>query len=100
MKVKDYTRSANTSNPGSVLIFKPRLEEGAGCFLYLGHPHRMADYVLAGKDAARCQPRSSPRKSCYVGLYAKVNDWLYGKGPWLTISFLLDKPSDRRYNPL
>jgi hypothetical protein len=98
MRVKDYTHGANIGKPGSVLIFRPRLEEGSGCFLYLDHPYRMADYVLTGKDAARCQPRSSPRRSCYVGLYAKLNDWLRGKGPWLTVSFLLDKPLDKRYN--
>ena len=98
MRVKDYVHGTYIGKPGSVVIFKPRLEEGAGLFLYLDRPSRIADYVMAGRNAAPCQPRSSPRKSCYIGLYAKLDDWIRGKGPWLTVSFLLDKPMDKRYN--
>jgi len=91
MRIANYVNTSRFGHNASMVIFKPRLEEGAGLLLYTVTPVRVADCVLSGDKAAPRQTEASPRKSCYVGIYVKISDWIFGKGPWITVSVTLDK---------
>jgi hypothetical protein len=91
MRIGSYINPSRLGRKVAVVILKPRLEEGSGLLLYTDTPARIADCVLSGGKASPKQTKASPRKSCYTGIYAKMNDWVLGNGPWITVSFTLDK---------
>ena len=91
MRIGSYINPSRLGDKVAVVIFKPRLEEGSGLLLYTDTPARIADCVVSCDKASPQQTKASPRKSCYTGIYAKISDWVFGRGPWITISFRLDK---------
>jgi hypothetical protein len=91
MRVGNYLSLAGLYDDNAVLVFKSRLDTGAGLFLYTATMAHVADCTLSTEGGASLQVNAFRRRSCYSGIHITLEDPLTGKGPCLAVSHPLDK---------